>query len=93
MTQKYGPTQDSMLRAPPADPLSPHPEGGRFHLLAHQIDDGGLIQAKLGLNCLKGRTIFPCHFDNARDGGIAQGRSIADAAMIRIGHHNMDILF
>jgi hypothetical protein len=73
MTQEYRTTQDGVLCTPSTDPLSPHLEGGRFHVLAHQVNNSGLIQAKLGLNCLKGRTVFPSHLDNARNGGVAQG--------------------
>jgi len=51
-------------------------------MLAHQVDDSRLVQAKLGLNCLKCRAIFPGHLDNARDGGIAHGRSIKGAAFL-----------
>ena len=82
MTQKYCATQDDVLCTPSADPLSPHFEGGRFHVLTHQVDDSGLIQAKLGLDRLKGRTVFPRHLDNARDGGFAQSRIITDTAFI-----------
>jgi hypothetical protein len=76
MAQKYSAAQYGVLRAPPGNPLSPHPKRGGFHMPAHQVNDSGLIQAKLGFNRLKCRTVFPSHFDNARDAGIAQSQSI-----------------
>ena len=80
MTQKDRAAQHGVLRTPPANPLSPHPKRGGLHMFAHQVNDSGLIQAELGLNRLKCRTVLPSHLDNARDGGIAHGRGIKGAA-------------
>jgi len=80
MTQKYGTAQYGMLSTSAANPLSPHPERGGLHLFAHQVNHSGLIQAELGLDRLKCCSVLPSHLDNARDGGFAQGRSIAGAA-------------
>jgi len=49
-------------------------------MFAHQVNDSGLIQAELGLNRFKCRTVLPSHLDNARDGGIAHVRGIKGAA-------------
>lgn len=38
-------------------------------MLAHQSDDGRLVQAKLPRNGVKRRPVFPCHLDHAVKGG------------------------
>lgn len=53
---------------------------------AHQGDDSRLIQAKLRLNRLKCRAIFPSHFHNARDAGIAQCRGATDVVVLQVTH-------
>ena len=52
---------------------------------SHQVNDSGLIQAKLGFNRLKGRTIFPRHLHNARDAALGQNQSIIGAEFSGIG--------
>ena len=79
-------TQYSMLRAPSSSPLSPYLKRGRFPVPAHQGDDSGFIQSKLGLNRLESRAIFQSHLHNPRDAGNAQYRSTIEAEIPRIIH-------
>ena len=47
------------------DPLAPELERLRFHLLPHHCDHLRLGESELKLDRLKGRSVFPGHFDNA----------------------------
>ena len=53
---------------------------------AHQIDDGGLIQAKLRFNRLEGGAVLPSHLHNARDVGIGEGQRAGGPALLGMGH-------
>jgi len=53
---------------------------------AHQIDDGGLIQAKLRFNRLKGGAVLPSHFYDARDVGIGEGQRASGSVLLGMGH-------
>jgi hypothetical protein len=52
-----------VLGDPATYPLSPHPETGWFHLIAHQLDDRRFVEACLFFDLIKGRAILPCHPD------------------------------
>lgn len=54
-----------VLGAAAGHALTPHPEGSRLHLAAHQGDHGGLVQAKLKLNGLERSAVLPSHLNDA----------------------------
>ena len=46
-------------------PFAPETKWARLNLLAHKINDCRLIEAKVELYGLEGRSILPGHLDNA----------------------------
>jgi hypothetical protein len=65
MSQKNSASKDGVFCTTASHPFSPHPKRGWFHMPSHQINDRGFIHSKLGLNRLKGCSIFPSHFHDA----------------------------
>jgi len=53
--------------------LSPKLKRSGFQLPAHYLNDGGLIQAIVGFDGLKGRAILPGHLDDPVDVSACEG--------------------
>lgn len=57
-------TQPPVLGGSALYPLPPHFPTAQFHFFLHDLNDLGFLYAKLVLNRIKGRAVFPGHFDN-----------------------------
>ena len=69
-------TQCQVLGLAAGDTLAPHFEAGSLHVLSHQADDFGFIDAKLDLDRVEGSAIFPRHLDDAVDLFGRQGAGV-----------------
>jgi hypothetical protein len=54
-----------MLCFSPRRPGPPKAKRRRFQLRSHELDDLPWRQAKLRLDCIECRAIFPCHLDDS----------------------------
>ena len=62
--------QSQMLGFAPVYSLAPHFKRRGLHVVAHQGSDFVLSKAKLSVDRIKGRAIFPCHGDDPVNVGI-----------------------
>ncbi len=56
--------------------FAPHHKRRTFHVLAHELNDTVLGQAKLSLNRFKRSPVFPGHFDDSGDILFSHGQMI-----------------
>ena len=62
--------QSQMLGFAAVHPLTPHFKRRGLHVVAHQGSDFVLSKAKLSVDRIKGRAIFPSHGDDPVNVGI-----------------------
>ena len=65
MSRNVGIAQASMLGSSRSHTLTPHLERAALHFVAHQGNDSRFIQAKLRLDGLERRAVFPRHFNDS----------------------------
>ena len=53
-----------MLGLAAMNTLSPHLKAGEFHILTHDLNDFGFVDAKLSFDNVKSCTVFPSHSNN-----------------------------